>query len=173
DDLLLRACPRREERSTISGESAYRFKHVLIREVAYGGLSKSGRAEYHTRFAEWLRERADKELLEIRAYHLDHACALYAELDGHPPEELARMAAKALEAAGKRALIRESNLSARKLLLRSVELEPTLRRRYLAARAAWQMQDLPVVRDEMSVIAQEAEVEGAARYRRRRVGSSS
>src|SRR5947209_4668450 len=119
DDLLLRDFLTREERSTISGESAYRFKHVLIREVAYGGLSKSGRAEYHTRFAEWLRERADKELLEIRAYHLDHACALYAELDGHPPAELARTAAKALEAAGRRALSRESNLSARKLLLRS------------------------------------------------------
>src|SRR5439155_1615297 len=120
DDLLLRDFVTREERSTITGEAAYRFKHVLIREVAYGGLSKSGRAEYHTRFAEWLREKA-----------------------------------------GKRALARESNLSARKLLLRSVELEPTLRRRYLAARAAWQLQDLPVVRDEMSVIAEEAEAEGA------------
>ena len=161
DDLLLRDFVTREERSTITGEAAYRFKHVLIREVAYGGLSKSGRAEYHTRFAEWLREKADKELLEIRAYHLDHACALYAELDGHPPVELARMAAKALEAAGRRALTRESNVSARKLLLRSVELEPTLRRRYLAARAAWQLQDLPVVRDEMGVVAGQAEVEGA------------
>ena len=161
DDLLLRDFLTREERSTISGESAYRFKHVLIREVAYGGLSKSGRAEYHTRFAEWLRERAYKELLEIRAYHLDHACALYAELDGHPPEELARMAAKALEAAGKRALSRESNQSARKLLLRAAELEPTLQRRFLAARAASQLGDLPVVRDEMSVIAEQAAAAGA------------
>jgi class 3 adenylate cyclase/tetratricopeptide (TPR) repeat protein len=161
DDLLLRDFVTREQRSTISGESAYRFKHVLIREVAYGGLSKSGRAEYHTRFAEWLHEKADKELLEIRAYHLDHACALYAELDGRPPEDLARTAAKALETAGKRALSRESNVSARKLFLRSVELEPTLRRRFLAARAAWQLGDLPVVRDEMSVLADEAAVEGA------------
>jgi tetratricopeptide (TPR) repeat protein len=161
DDLLLRDFVTREERSTITGESAYRFKHGLIREVAYGGLSKSGRAEYHTRFAEWLRERADKELLEIRAHHLDQATLLYAELDGQPPEELARTAAKALEAAGKRALSRESNLSARKILLRSVELEPTLRRRFLAARAAWQLGDLPVVRDEMSVIAEQAAAEDA------------
>src|SRR5215210_2126231 len=160
DDLMLRDFVTREERSTITGESAYRFKHGLIREVAYGGLSKSGRAEYHTRFAQWLRERADKELLEIRAYHLDHATQLYAELDGRPPEELARTAAKALEGAGKRALARESNLSARKLLLRSAELEPTLSRRYLAARAAWQLGDLPVVRDEMSVIAEQAAAEG-------------
>ena len=161
DDLLLRDFVTREERSTITGESAYRFKHGLIREVAYGGLSKSGRAEYHTRFAEWLRERADKELLEVRAHHLDQATLLYAELDGQPPEELARTAAKALEAAGKRALARESNLSARKVLLRSVELEPTLRRRFLAARAAWQLGDLPVVRDEMSVIAEQAAAEDA------------
>ncbi|MGZ4425623.1 MAG: ATP-binding protein [Gaiellaceae bacterium] len=160
DDLLLRDFVTREPRSTITGESAYRFKHVLIKEVAYGGLAKSGRAEYHTRFAEWLRERADKELLEIRAYHLDHACALYAELDGSPPEELARTAAKALEAAGRRALSRESNMSARKLLLRSAELESTLWRRFLAARASWQLGDLPVVRDEMKDIAEEAAAEG-------------
>src|SRR5881397_1371169 len=161
DDLLLRDFVTREERSTITGEAAYRFKHGLIREVAYGGLSKSSRAEYHTHFAEWLRKRADKELLEIRAYHLDQACTLYAELDGHPPAELARTAAKALEAAGKRALSRESNQSARKLLLRAVELEPTLQRRFLAARAASQLGDLPVVREEMSVVAEEAAAAGA------------
>jgi len=160
DDLLLRDLVTREERSTIGGEAAYRFKHVLIREVAYGGLWKSGRAEYHTRFAEWLREKADKEVIEIRAYHLDQACLLYAELDGHPPEELARTAAKALASAGKRALALESNLSARKLLLRSVELESTLGRRFLAARAAWQLGDLPVVRDEMTVLVAEAAAEG-------------
>ena len=161
DDLLLRDFITRQERSTISGETAYRFKHVLIREVAYGGLSKSSRAEYHTRFAEWLREKADKELLEIRAYHLDQATILYAELDGKAPEELAKTAAKALQAAGKRALARESNLSARKLLLRALELEPTLERRYLAARAASQLGDLPVVRDEMTVVAEEAAAAGA------------
>src|SRR5204862_229903 len=122
DDLLLRDLITRQERSTITGETAYRFKHVLIREVAYGGLSKSSRAEYHTRFAEWLREKAEKELLEIRAYHLDQACILYAELDGHPPEELAKIAAKALHAAGKRALARESNQSARKLQLAGIHI---------------------------------------------------
>jgi class 3 adenylate cyclase/tetratricopeptide (TPR) repeat protein len=156
DDLLLRDLITRQERSTITGETAYRFKHVLIREVAYGGLSKSSRAEYHTRFAEWLREKADKELLEIRAYHLDQACTLYAELDGQPPAELAKTAAKALQAAGKRALALESNQSARKLLLRAFVLEPTLERRYLAARAALQLGDLPTVRDEMSIVAEEA-----------------
>src|SRR6266571_640430 len=51
DDLLMRDLLTRESRSTITGESAYRFKHVLIREVAYAALSKSSRADLHTKFA--------------------------------------------------------------------------------------------------------------------------
>jgi class 3 adenylate cyclase/tetratricopeptide (TPR) repeat protein len=149
DDLLLREFVLSEPRSTISGEDAYRFKHVLIREVAYGGLSKTARASHHRRFAEWLGERAREELLEVRAYHLEQAAALLAELDGAPPEELATEAAEALEKAGKRALAREANTTARRLLHRSVELEPTLERRYLAGRAAWRMSDFPTVSNEM------------------------
>src|SRR5262249_1762329 len=80
DDLLLRDFLLREARSSISGEQAFRFKHVLIREVAYSGLAKNARAQHHARFAEWLAERAGEELLEIRAYHLDQAARLLAEL---------------------------------------------------------------------------------------------
>jgi class 3 adenylate cyclase/ATP/maltotriose-dependent transcriptional regulator MalT len=156
DDLLLRDLLTREQRSTITGEEPYRFKHVLIREVAYGALSKSARAEYHRKFAEWLRERADKELLEIRAYHLDQATQLLAELDGSAPAELVDEAAAALASAGKRALSREAHRSARKLLLRAVELEPTLERRYNAARAAWRLGDLPALSSEMELIARDA-----------------
>ena len=71
DDLLQREFLLREPRSSISGETAYRFKHALIREVAYTGLAKLARAQYHARFAEWLAERTGEELIEIRAYHLD------------------------------------------------------------------------------------------------------
>jgi ATP/maltotriose-dependent transcriptional regulator MalT len=160
ETLLLREFLVPEARSTISGETAYRFKHVLIREVAYAGLSKSARVDLHASFARWLRERAGEELLEIRAYHLDQAAALIAELDGGPPPELAHEAAEALEAAGRRALAREANRSARKQLLRAFELEPTLERRYQAARAAWRMGDLPVVSDEMERVRAEAAAAG-------------
>src|SRR5207253_10264650 len=145
ENLLLRDFLVRESRSSISGERAYRFKHVLIRDVGYGGLTKSARAELHARFAGWLHERAGEELLEIRAYHLDQAVALLAELDGPAPPELAAEAAEALETAGRRALARESYAAARRLLVRSVSLEPTLERRYNAARAAWRMGDLPAL----------------------------
>ena len=152
DDLLLRDFVAPETHSSIRGEQAYRFKHVLIREVAYGGLSKSARAEHHAAFAEWLKERAGEELLEIRAYHLDHATQLLAELDGQAPEELRSEAASVLERAGERALAREANRSARQLLVRSTQLEPTLRRRYLAAKAASHLSDLPAVSREMEEV---------------------
>src|SRR5438876_697517 len=160
DTLLLREFLVPEVRSSISGETAYRFKHVLIREVAYSGLSKSARADLHERFAHWLRERAGEELLEIRAYHLDQAAALIAELDGGPPPELAHEAAEALETAGRRSLAREAHRSARKQLLRALELEPTLERRYQAARAAWRLGDLPAVSKEMERVRAEAAEEG-------------
>jgi class 3 adenylate cyclase/tetratricopeptide (TPR) repeat protein len=160
DDLRLREFVLDEPRSSIRGETAYKFKHVLIREVAYGGLSKSARAEHHRRFAEWLKERAGDELLEIRAYHLDHATALLAELDGSAPVELQREAAEALAEAGLRAFAREANRTARQHFVRSVELEPTLRRRYLAARAAERLSDLPAISREMEEVLAAAIQEG-------------
>jgi class 3 adenylate cyclase/tetratricopeptide (TPR) repeat protein len=160
EELVLRDFLSREERSTISGETAYRFKHVLIREVAYAGLAKEARAALHRRFAAWLRERAGDELLEIRAYHLDHAATLVAELDGAPSSDLAAEAAGALQKAGKRALMREANRTARKLLLRAVELEPTLERRYYAAKAAWRMTDYPTLAREMEKVREAASAAG-------------
>ena len=162
DDLLLREFVLREERSSISGETAFRFKHMLIREVAYAGLSKQSRAQQHARFAEWLKERAGEELLEIRAHHLDHATQLLAELDGAAPADLTSEAADALTRAGKRALNREQYKSARSKLARAVELEPTLRRRYYAARAVWRLGDLTAVTVEMEKVRAEAAAEGNA-----------
>jgi tetratricopeptide (TPR) repeat protein len=160
EDLRLREFVLDEERSSIRGERAYKFKHVLIRDVAYGGLSKSARAEHHARFADWLKERAGEELLEIRAFHLDRATALLAELDGAAPLELQREAAEALTEAGLRAFAREANRTARQHFVRALELEPTLRRRYLGARAADRLSDLPAVSREMEEVLATAIQEG-------------
>jgi class 3 adenylate cyclase/tetratricopeptide (TPR) repeat protein len=157
DDLLFRDFVLREDRSAISGEQAFKFKHVLMREVAYAGLSKGSRADLHLLFADWLRERAGEELVEIRAFHLDQATRLLAELDGSAPADLAEEASAALTRAGRRALSRESFASARKLLVRAVELAPTLERRYFAARAAWRLGDMTAVIVEMEEVAAAAE----------------
>jgi tetratricopeptide (TPR) repeat protein len=160
DALHMRELILPESRSSISGERAFKFKHVLIREVAYQGLAKSSRAALHARFATWLKERAGEELLEIRAFHLDRATSLLEELDGAPPADLAQDAAAALQAAGKRALAREAYRTARKALLRSVELEPTLERRFFAARAAQRLGDMPAVSAEMEVVRAKAVEDG-------------
>src|SRR5215475_381212 len=97
ETLLLQDFILPEPRSSISGEEAYRFKHILTREIAYSGLTKSARAELHAAFAAWLRERGVEELVEIRAHHLDRAATLLAELEGSTPRELAGDAAAALE----------------------------------------------------------------------------
>ncbi len=154
----------REPRSTIRGEEAYRFKHVLIRDVAYAGLSKSSRAVLHRQMARWLAGRAAAdELVEIRAFHLDESAELDAELEGRVPPDLAAEAALALEQAGRRALAREANSVARRSLVRAVELEPTLERRYLAARAAWRMTDIPTVSTEMLDVSEAAHAAGDRR----------
>jgi tetratricopeptide (TPR) repeat protein len=151
-ELLLRDLIVREPRSSIHGEPAYKFKHVLIREVAYAGLSKTSRADLHEAYAGWLGDNAGHELLEIRAFHLDQATRLLAELDGAAPAELREEAADVLQQAGHRAMSREALRSARKLLRRAVELSPTLERRYLAGRAAWRLADYPAVVVEMEEV---------------------
>ena len=156
DDLLQREFLLREPRSSISGEVAYRFKHALIREVAYTGMAKLARAQYHARFAEWLAEKTGEELVEIRAYHLDQAVEFLTELEGAPPEELAQETADALVKAAKRAIAREAYGNARKLGLRALELRPTLGARYVAARAAWRLQDFAAVQVEMEKVREQA-----------------
>ena len=159
-DLLQRDFLTAESRSSISGERAYRFKHVLIREVAYAGLAKSERAEQHESFAGWLHQRAGEELLEIRAYHLDQACSLHAELDGGPPLALAVETAAVLETAARRAHSREAYRTSRNLFLRAAELEPTLRRRYFGAKAALKLGDFPAVWAEMQDVRDAARADG-------------
>lgn len=168
DRLLEREFVVPEERSTISGDRAFRFKHVLIRDVAYSGVSKASRADLHEAFAEWLDERARDELVGFRAHHLDEAAKLRAELDGAIPGGLAGAAAAALEETGRRALRRGAFVVARRTLLRANELAPSAARRYLAAHAAWRLSDVPTVRDEAEGALAEAraaglpEVEGRA-----------
>lgn len=156
DDLLHRDFLLREPRSSISGETAYRFKHLLIREVAYAGMAKLSRAQYHARFAEWLEERTGEELVEIRAYHLDQAVDFLVELEGAAPAELAQDTAGALVKAAKRAIAREAYANARKLGLRALELRPTLSARYVAARAAWRLQDFAAIQIEMEKVRDQA-----------------
>ncbi len=173
ESLLQRDLIAPEDRSSISGDRAYQFKHLLIHDVAYGGMTKVERAENHQTFAAWLGERAPDELIEIRAYHLDRASALLAELDGSVPVGLANDTADALEGAGDRACRRDSFTDARRLYLRALELAPTLERRYLAADAAEQLGDLGVVADEMELVLLQARETSSGRLAGRALNALS
>ena len=59
-------------------------------------------------------------------------------------------------ASAKRAISREAYAHARTLGLRALELRPTLGARYIAARAAWRLQDWASVEVEMSKVRDQA-----------------
>src|SRR5207237_340434 len=113
--------------SSFEHEDAFRFRHVLIRDVAYDGMPKELRAELHQRFAGWLAEHAAQhasELEEIVGYHLEQAYRLRAALGpaGERELDLAGRAAEILSSAGRRALLRSDMPAAANLLRRALEL---------------------------------------------------
>ena len=73
----------RPDRSSLPGEDAYRFRHVLIRDAAYEAMPKQLRAKLHERFASWLEVVVGDgmtEQEEILGYHLEQALSYRAEL---------------------------------------------------------------------------------------------
>jgi len=56
DSLEARNLVRREPSSWIEGEEQFSFKHVIIRDVAYGTLPRARRRELHRQVAEYLEE---------------------------------------------------------------------------------------------------------------------
>jgi class 3 adenylate cyclase len=72
---------RRERRSAVGGETQYAFRHVLVRDVAYGQIPRAARGEKHVRAADWIESlgRADDHA-ELVAHHLAAAAELGVEV---------------------------------------------------------------------------------------------
>ena len=86
-------------RSRLAGEREYAFKHVLIRDVAYGMLPKAVRCRKHAEVGEFIRERAGERIdafVGLVAEHYARAATLGAEA-GLEAEALAELQSKALE----------------------------------------------------------------------------
>ena len=115
----------RPESSLIPGEDAFRFRHILIRDAAYGAMPKKVRARLHEQFAGWLEGArvTSFELDEILGYHLEQAVSLRVELgqEGEAERELAVRAGAKLTAAGQGALGRADYSAAIGLLERAVD----------------------------------------------------
>jgi class 3 adenylate cyclase/tetratricopeptide (TPR) repeat protein len=110
--------------STVAGEDEYAFKHILMRDVAYGQIPKGRRAELHVRFSEWIEmlpESAD-EFVELVAWHLEQACRLSREVARSPIEPPLLEAAKALAQAARRAERREGLHEAERYYTRALDV---------------------------------------------------
>jgi class 3 adenylate cyclase/tetratricopeptide (TPR) repeat protein len=95
---------RRERRSSVASETEYAFRHVLVRDVAYGQIPRALRAEKHRLAAEWIEVlSADREdLAEMLAHHYLRALE-FARAAGQEAESLTERARVALQEAGDRA----------------------------------------------------------------------
>ena len=106
-------------------EQAFRFRHQLLRDVAYESLSKARRAELHEGFAGWLEATAGnrvQEFEEILGHHLERAYTYKTDLGpaDERSHELAMRAGDRLGTAGSRAYARGDMPGACKLLSRSL-----------------------------------------------------
>ena len=109
-------------------DEAFSFRHQLIRDGTYAGMSKAERARLHERYAHWLEELPAerlRQLDEVVGYHLEQAHMLSTALGNEPAgSETARRAASHLGAAGLRAVERQDFAAAANLLARAATLLP-------------------------------------------------
>jgi class 3 adenylate cyclase/tetratricopeptide (TPR) repeat protein len=100
----LRMLADRELIDVAEGDVEFTFTSEVIRDVAYGTLTKSERARRHAILADWLTDRADADdanAFERVAYHYATAAQVVRELGGVAdlPADLETRAVDAIEAA--------------------------------------------------------------------------
>jgi predicted ATPase/class 3 adenylate cyclase len=94
---------RRERRTSVAGEIEYAFRHLLVRDVAYGQIPRGVRADKHRIAAAWIESlgRPDDHA-EMLAHHYLRALELSREA-GQPTGDIAEAARHVFEEAGDRA----------------------------------------------------------------------
>jgi class 3 adenylate cyclase len=106
------------------GETAFRFKHLLVRDVAYRETAKRLRANLHEQFAHWLERMAGERVVEyeeVVGYHFEQSHRYRLEL-GTVDDGVGASAAARLASAGERAFARGDVGAARNLLGRAAAL---------------------------------------------------
>ena len=74
-DLGERDLLRQEDASALVGQSAYSFKHVLLRDAAYASLPRRQRKELHAAAASWLTAAAGERVSDFADQLAHHAVA--------------------------------------------------------------------------------------------------
>jgi DNA-binding SARP family transcriptional activator/tetratricopeptide (TPR) repeat protein len=109
--------------------ATHRFRHLLIRDVAYEGVPSSIRADLHERFALWLETTSGQrlpEFEEIVAHHMEQAHRSLEGVDGGSlkRDALASQAGEHFAAAGHRSFRRNDARAAANQLERALDLLP-------------------------------------------------
>jgi class 3 adenylate cyclase len=102
----------------VGGGRVYRFKHVLIRDVAYASVPKAERAVLHDRYGRWYEEAlGDRrvDFVELIAHHAEQAFLLATEVALDGTRELAQRAFRMLHGAASAAWERGDRRPARDL----------------------------------------------------------
>jgi class 3 adenylate cyclase/tetratricopeptide (TPR) repeat protein len=117
---------RRERRSSIAGESAYVFRHVLVRDVAYSQIPRKRRADMHRLAAGWIEALAGdrpEDLADMVAHHYLSALDLDRR-SGREDPELAERARTALVDAGDRSFALNAFPAAARFFAQALTLTP-------------------------------------------------
>jgi class 3 adenylate cyclase/tetratricopeptide (TPR) repeat protein len=117
---------QRAPASRVAGEVEYAFRHLLVRDVAYGQVLRAERADRHLRAAAWIQaltpDRAEGRA-ELLASHY-RAALSFARAAGIEPPGLADRALAALREAGDRAAALGGWETAARFHAEALELSP-------------------------------------------------
>ncbi|HEV8099278.1 MAG TPA: adenylate/guanylate cyclase domain-containing protein [Gaiellaceae bacterium] len=173
--LVRKEFVRPERRSSVGGESEYAFRHVLVRDVAYGQIPRSGRAERHERAAAWIDSLGrGEDRADMLAHHYLEALRLRRETGGDLTPELLARAREAAREAGDRALALGAYAAASRLYEAALELSdsddelrPDLLLAYARSRVDDAALDEAVLTEAAESLLRRGGVEAAAEARAR------
>jgi class 3 adenylate cyclase/tetratricopeptide (TPR) repeat protein len=105
-DLTRRELVRPSRTSSVEGEAEYSFWHLLVRDVAYGQIARTERAEKHRAAAAWMERMAGERVgdhAELLAHHYGQALELAAAAGLTDLDQLKETTGRFLVMAGDRA----------------------------------------------------------------------
>jgi DNA-binding SARP family transcriptional activator/tetratricopeptide (TPR) repeat protein len=124
--LSRREFVQRDRRSSVAGDTEYSFRHVLLRDVAYGAIPRKARAGRHRLAAQWIESLGRPEdHAELLAHHYLSALD-YARAAGEDIAEQSERARLVLRVAGERAIRLSANDRAVEYFTRAIELAEQL-----------------------------------------------
>lgn len=110
-----------------SGADGYAFRHILIREVAYGTLPRSERARLHAIAGDWLAQQAagqEEVYAELIAYHYRESATLSGLLEQGAAADITQRAVEWLRRAAEAAITAAAHVEARAHLIKALEWAP-------------------------------------------------